>query len=145
LPDWQTIKDLIQTLGWTKGVFTVFFFLAHAYIFSLYRGRLKDRQIEIDRLAKDNHEYRDRFLALLDRHFGYEPNDKHQTSTAHITISAAERVDDSEPNEPKQLERPRKGVFGKLKEAARSRRRKRKKGENGPAKTKPRSPSGKGD
>ena len=37
----------------------------------LYRGRLNDRQKQIDNLAKENKEYRDRFLELMDKHFGY--------------------------------------------------------------------------
>ena len=32
-----------------------------------HREQLDDRQREIDRLAADNHAYRDRFLALLDK------------------------------------------------------------------------------
>ena len=32
-----------------------------------HREQLQDRQREIDRLAEDNHAYRDRFLALLDK------------------------------------------------------------------------------
>ncbi len=70
LPSWSTVKDYVIAFGWVKGVFTIFFFLAHAWIYSLYRGRLKDRQKEIDRLAEDNHEYRERFLRLLDIHLG---------------------------------------------------------------------------
>ena len=38
----------------------------------MYNGRLKDRQDEINRLAADNHEYRDRFLAMLDKHFALD-------------------------------------------------------------------------
>lgn len=38
----------------------------------MYNGRLQDRQEEINRLAADNHEYRDRFLAVIDKHFGLE-------------------------------------------------------------------------
>ena len=75
-PSWAEIKDFIVTLGWAKGVFTIFFFLAHAWIYNLYSGRLKDRQAEIDRLSADNREYRERFLSLLDKHFKYTPPKK---------------------------------------------------------------------
>lgn len=66
---WENILDFIQVLGWAKGVFTIFFFMAHGWIYWLYKGRLQDRQSEIDRLANDNREYRERFLSLLDKHF----------------------------------------------------------------------------
>lgn len=57
--------DLIAQLGWVKGTFTVFFWAAHWWIYKLYKGRLEDRQKEIDRLAEDNHEYREHFMKLL--------------------------------------------------------------------------------
>lgn len=63
---WETILTYIETLGWAKGVFTIFFFLAHYWIFKSYKGRLDDRQKEIDRIALDNSEYRKRFMTLLD-------------------------------------------------------------------------------
>ena len=69
IPDFETIKNFLVTFGWTKGIFTLFFFMAHGWIYSLYQGRLKDRQKEIDRIAQDNREYREKFLAILDKHF----------------------------------------------------------------------------
>ena len=63
----DTVRDLIAQFGWVKGTFTVFFWAAHFWIFRLYQGRLKDRQSEIDRLAADNHEYREQFMKLLDK------------------------------------------------------------------------------
>jgi hypothetical protein len=73
LPDWDTIKSFIVALGWTKGVFSLFFFIAHAWIFWLYRGRLKDRQAEIERVVAENRQYRERFLKFYDDKFGYKP------------------------------------------------------------------------
>lgn len=70
------VLEFIKTLGWAKGVFTVFFFMAHAYIYSLYKGRLNDRQKEIDRIAAENREYRERFLALMDSEFSYPASRK---------------------------------------------------------------------
>ena len=61
--------ELVLSLGVTKGLFVAFFFAAHLALFLLYRGRLKDRQGEIDRLAEENREHRLRFTALLDKHF----------------------------------------------------------------------------
>lgn len=72
---WDTVLTFIQKLGWTKGVFTLFFFIAHYWVFKLYNGRLEDRQGEIDRLAEDNRAYRERYLAKLDDHFKYSPAD----------------------------------------------------------------------
>ncbi|MBE7444733.1 MAG: hypothetical protein HS132_05590 [Planctomycetia bacterium] len=74
--DWQTIKSYIVSFGIVKGLFVIFFFGAHAWIYLSYRGRLKDRQAEINRLAADNREYRERFLYLLDNKFGYKPSKK---------------------------------------------------------------------
>lgn len=71
IPGWETIKDFVISLGWTKGIFTIFFFMAHFWIYTLYMGRLKDRQNEINRIAAENREYRERFLSLLDEHFGF--------------------------------------------------------------------------
>lgn len=68
----NTVKDFVITFGWAKGILTIFFFLAHYWIFRQYDGRLKDRQKEIDRLAEENAEYRNRFLDMLDERFKLE-------------------------------------------------------------------------
>ena len=60
------ILKFITELGWTKGVFTIFFFLAHFWIFKLYNARIKDRQTEINRIAKENREYRKTLLKMID-------------------------------------------------------------------------------
>ena len=78
LPSWateffHTVFGAIQQLGLVKGTFVVFFWVMHYAVFKLYRGRLSDRQREIDRLAADNHEYRDRWLQLHDKQQGYVP------------------------------------------------------------------------
>ena len=64
------LTDLIKEVGPVNGLFIVFFIIAHIVIFGLYRGRINDRQAEIDRLAQDNREYRMRFLAFLDKNLG---------------------------------------------------------------------------
>jgi hypothetical protein len=69
---WSEIQEFIQQFGWVKGVFTVFFFMSHAWIWRLYTGRLADRQKEIDRLAAENRDYRERFLMILDEKRGYQ-------------------------------------------------------------------------
>lgn len=70
----KTLLQFIRTLGWTKGVFAVFFFLMQGAVFWLYWGRLKDRQAEINRLALENREYRDHFMEVLKNH--QEPQKK---------------------------------------------------------------------
>ncbi|GAN32714.1 MAG: hypothetical protein DYG83_01595 [Candidatus Brocadia sp. AMX2] len=71
-------KDIILALGLIKGLFFAFFFIMHLWIFLLYKGRIKDRQKEIDRLAAENREYRERFLAFYDEKFNYiPPKSKH--------------------------------------------------------------------
>jgi len=65
--------EFIQAVGLLKGTFTLFFFGAHWVIYKLYRGRIDDRQSEINRLAKDNHDLRDRLLAIVDRQINYKP------------------------------------------------------------------------
>jgi cbb3-type cytochrome oxidase subunit 3 len=67
--DWEIIKDFVQTFGWVKGVFTIFFFGAHYWVFRLYNARLKDKDDQIKKLAEENKEYRDRFTKMLDDHF----------------------------------------------------------------------------
>lgn len=76
IPSWEDIRTFIVALGWTKGVFAIFFFLSHGWVFHLYDGRLKDRQSEIDRIAADNKDLRDRFTSLLDKHMGYSREER---------------------------------------------------------------------
>ena len=61
--------ELIKTIGMAKTLFSVILLSCHFFIFKLCNARLKDRQDEINRLAQENHEYRDRFLKLLDSKF----------------------------------------------------------------------------
>jgi hypothetical protein len=71
LPSLDQVGALIQKLGWAKGILTIFFIGAHWWIYRLYEGRLNDRQRQIDRVAEENREYRERFLKLLDREMGF--------------------------------------------------------------------------
>jgi hypothetical protein len=69
MPILDAILKFLTEFGLTKGLFALSFIGGHLWIYRLYSGRLKDRQKQIDMLAKDNHEYRDRLLQLLDKHF----------------------------------------------------------------------------
>ena len=72
---WDEIRKFINDLGLIRGTFVVFFWAAHAAIFALYNGRLRDRQKEIDRIAAENKDYRDRFTTLIDRQFKIRKNE----------------------------------------------------------------------
>lgn len=71
---WEEIRKLIHELGPVGGTFVAFFWIAHAALFNLYNGRLKDRQREIDRIAAENKEYRDRFTRFLDKELNIPRN-----------------------------------------------------------------------
>ena len=60
------LTDVFVKVGIWEGLFILFFFIAHKVLFSLYNERLEDRQREIDRLAKENHEYRNKFMKLVE-------------------------------------------------------------------------------
>jgi cell division protein FtsL len=66
-PTWDQIVALVTSLGVVKGLFVIFFISAHGVIFATYNGRLRDRQKDIDRLAAENKEHRERFTALIDK------------------------------------------------------------------------------
>ena len=53
------ILGIIIMFSWVR--------ILNSRIHKQYQQQLQDRQREIDRLAADNHEYRDRFLVLLDK------------------------------------------------------------------------------
>lgn len=67
----EIVKGFISGFGWTKGVFTIFFFLSHYYYYRTNEKRIKEKQNEIDRLAQDNREYRTVYLKQLDTNFNY--------------------------------------------------------------------------
>lgn len=82
IPFLEHVLDFIQAMGPLKGMFVLFFLGAHYWIYRLYSSNIKDKQNQIDRIAADNKEYRDRFLSMLDMKFGYAPNEKGPPSSA---------------------------------------------------------------
>lgn len=75
------LHALLTEFGAVNGLLIIGILLLYAVARSLHRRvlaqhaeQLQDRQREIDRLARDNHEYRERFLALLDKKFPNEVN-----------------------------------------------------------------------
>lgn len=60
------LENVVMQHGIWALLFIVSLVIFHRWISRLHQGRLDDRQREIDRLAKENHEYRDRFQKLID-------------------------------------------------------------------------------
>lgn len=56
---------LVKEVGYERGLFAVFFLLAHRWIFKMYKDRLDDRQNEINRMAEENREYREYFMQFI--------------------------------------------------------------------------------
>lgn len=71
MPSWETVLDMMVAFGWERGLFTTVFLLLHFWVWRLYKGRLEDKQAEIDRLSEENQAYRDRFMKLVDDQFGF--------------------------------------------------------------------------
>lgn len=71
MPDqwFDNFLALAKQFGLTRALFVAFFFMAHYWLYKQYMGRLEDRQKEIDRLAVDNRDYRERFMVLFDKSF----------------------------------------------------------------------------
>jgi hypothetical protein len=67
----DAVVSILEKLGWVNGTFVVFFFGAHYVLYRMYLGRLKDRQGQIDALAAENRDYRERFMAFLDKHHDF--------------------------------------------------------------------------
>jgi len=74
-PSWKEIIEIVSKLGLLKGIFLIFFISANLWVWRLYVGRIKDRKEEIDRLAQDNREYRERFLSMIDKCINYKKNE----------------------------------------------------------------------
>lgn len=73
------LTHLLETFGEVNGLLIIgilsLFLLVRKLnkrIHKQHDDQLADKQQEIERLAKENHEYRDRFLAILDKRFSDE-------------------------------------------------------------------------
>jgi hypothetical protein len=114
---WETIKDAVTAFGWVKGTFTLFFWIAHYWLYRLYSGRLADRQAQINMLAAENREYRERYLAILDRHFGL-PTDQHtseDTARGRLAQTQAKLMPPKETPAEKTPQRPTESKKGSAK------------------------------
>jgi len=72
---WDNIVTILEKYGLFGGTFFLFWIFANWYFHKQYNDRLKDKQNEIDRLAADIKDYRDRFLHFLDDKLDYKPKD----------------------------------------------------------------------
>lgn len=68
----DAFTNFFSVLGVYKGLLVIILIGSQYWIYRLYSDRLEDRQKEIDRLAQENRQYRERFLALLDKKFKYK-------------------------------------------------------------------------
>lgn len=67
------LMGMFKEFGLSSGLLVVIVLGMHYWVFRLYNRQLEDRQREIDRIAADNRDLRERFTRLLDRHFGFNP------------------------------------------------------------------------
>lgn len=75
------IFSFLKEFGEINGLLIVGIIIMFSWVRSLnsrihqqYQQHLQDRQHEIDRLAADNREYRERFLVLLDKKIQQDKN-----------------------------------------------------------------------
>lgn len=64
-----TFVDLVTYFGPYIGFILFLIICFNFWVYRLYVGRLKERQDEINRLAEENKEWRERFQAMLDKNF----------------------------------------------------------------------------
>lgn len=77
-------------LGIWDGLLAVTWIGGHIWVYKMYNDRLKDRQEEIDRLAADNRDYRDRFLHFIDERMEYSGLGSRKKRTRKKTTSNGE-------------------------------------------------------
>lgn len=63
----SAFTEFFRNLSFTEGAMLILVVLFYRGTIKSYHKRLDDRQKEIDRLAADNREYRERFVQLMDR------------------------------------------------------------------------------
>ena len=63
---WEGFVGLVKEAGLLGALFSVFFLGVHYWLYRVYEKRVQELKDQIDRLAEENHEYRDRFMDRLD-------------------------------------------------------------------------------
>ncbi len=61
------IVEFISGLSFIEGLLVILILLGGWWIYKIHQRQLDDRQREINRLAKENREYRERFTRILER------------------------------------------------------------------------------
>ncbi len=64
---WGEICGIIAKFPPVVGLLIILIILLGCYIVKLYEKNIADKQRQIDELAKENKEYRDKFTNLLDK------------------------------------------------------------------------------
>ena len=68
---WEAIFEAVNNFGITTTIFLVVVILFIFYNFyranTLYKQNIKDKQKQIDRLAEENREYREKFMYMLNK------------------------------------------------------------------------------
>lgn len=70
----STFTEFFNNLSVTEGVLIILVVLFYRGTIKSYHRQLDDRQKEIDRLALDNREYRDKFAQFVDRELRLQPD-----------------------------------------------------------------------
>ena len=60
------ISKTLESFGVIRGLFVIFFLGMHVWVYRLYKGRLDDRQKEINRIADENRDLRNFFMKKLE-------------------------------------------------------------------------------
>jgi len=63
----QALAGWFSDRGFADGMLAIVMVLCGLWIYKIHQGRLDDLQREIDRLAQENREHRDRFARILER------------------------------------------------------------------------------
>jgi hypothetical protein len=71
--NWSSVVDVLKNFGLTRGLCVIFFLSLWWFYHRAHQNRLKDKDAEINRLAADNHEYRERFMRLFDDKYKIQP------------------------------------------------------------------------
>lgn len=66
----KAIAELFKELGWERGFFFLIIGLFQWFLHRQYRVNLDARKEQIDLLAQENKDYRDRFIQLMDKQYG---------------------------------------------------------------------------
>ena len=60
-------SEFFAKLTFTEGALLILLLLGGLWLYRSHARELRDRQSELDRLAADNHDYRDRFERMHDK------------------------------------------------------------------------------